>query len=109
MTPLVGDWDGNGTDTIGLYVQSTGVFFLKNTNAGGAADLAFPFGVGGATTFPLVGDWNADTTNTVGIYQNNTGAFFIRNSNTPGNADATVFYGPTGATPLTGDWNGGMH
>lgn len=85
------------------------MFFLKNTNAGGAADLAFQFGAGGANTLPIVGDWNADNTNTVGLYNNATGAFFLRNANTPGPADVAVTYGPAGATPLTGDWNGGMH
>jgi len=27
------DWDGNGTDTIGLYNATTGVWLLRNANA----------------------------------------------------------------------------
>jgi CSLREA domain-containing protein len=40
--PVVGDWDGDGDDTIGTWVS--GSFFLKNTLAGGAADIVFDFG-----------------------------------------------------------------
>ena len=39
LAPLVGDWDGDGIETIGLYNPTTGAFFLKNSNAGGAADI----------------------------------------------------------------------
>ena len=64
--PLVGDWNGDGIDTVGLYDPSTGNFFLKSTNTPGPADIVFGFGPPNAT--PLVGDWNNDGTVTVGIY-----------------------------------------
>ena len=38
-TPLVGDWDGNSSESAGLFKPSTSHFFLKNSHAGGAADL----------------------------------------------------------------------
>ena len=37
--PLVGDWDGNGTDTIGLYDPVWSMFYLRNTLTTGMADL----------------------------------------------------------------------
>ena len=43
IEPLVGDYDGNGTDTVGIYVGSTGAWFLKNANSGGNADVVFSF------------------------------------------------------------------
>ncbi|MBK6317068.1 MAG: hypothetical protein IPF53_22995 [Blastocatellia bacterium] len=55
-TPLAGDFDGNGTDTVGLYSASNGFYFLRNTNAPGGADLTFGYGPAGVT--PLVGDWD---------------------------------------------------
>ena len=53
-TPLVGDWDGNGVDTVGIY--RNGAFYLRNSNSAGTADLAFGYGIPGDT--PVVGDWN---------------------------------------------------
>ena len=90
FVPIDGDYDGNGTDTIGGYDASTGFFFLRNSNTPGAADTFFGFGAGGAGVLPLIGDWDGNGTDTVGIYIQATGTFFLRNSNTSGPADITV-------------------
>jgi hypothetical protein len=105
---IVGDWNGDGTDTIGLYSTSGGAFFLRNSNTGGVADIMFTYGPGGLGFVPIVGDWNGDGVDTVGLYDPAHGAFFLRNSNTGGVADITFTYGPAalGFTPLVGDWNG---
>ena len=42
-TPLVGDWNGDGTDTVGIY--RNGNFYLRNTNGAGNADLVFGYGI----------------------------------------------------------------
>ena len=55
----MGDWDGNGTDTPGLFDPVAGKFFLKNSNAAGAGDLVFRYGPAGAGWLPVVGDWDA--------------------------------------------------
>ena len=39
---FVGDWDGNGTDT--LAVRRGNTFYLKNDTTGGAADTVFSYG-----------------------------------------------------------------
>ena len=108
LTPLVGDWDGDGVDTIGLYNPATGTFFLKNSNASGVADLAFGYGPGGQGWRPVVGDWDGDGVDTIGLYDPSSSFFFLKNSNAPGNADLVYAFGPAGAgwTPLAGDWNG---
>jgi hypothetical protein len=54
----VGDWDGNTTDTPGLYNPTTSTFFLRNTNSAGAADLTFGYGPAGSNWTPDMGDWN---------------------------------------------------
>ena len=54
--PLAGDWNGDGTDTIGLYDPANGFFFLKNMHAPGPADVVF--GYGPANSTPILGDWN---------------------------------------------------
>jgi hypothetical protein len=106
LTPLVGDWDGDGVETIGLYNPATGAFFMKNSNAGGGADIVFSFGPAGLGWRPVTGDWNGDGVDTIGLYDPSTGNFFLKNTNAPGAADLTFGFGGGGATPLAGDWNG---
>jgi subtilisin family serine protease len=105
LVPLAGDWDGNGTTTVGLYDTATATFFLRNSNTPGPADLAFNFGPAGAV--PIVGDWDGNGTTTIGIYIPASGAFFLKNANAPGDADNFFNYGPMASTlsPIVGDWN----
>jgi hypothetical protein len=97
-----------GTDTIGGYSPSTGMFYLRNSNASGMADYQFRFGPAGAGWKPLAGDWNGAGTVTIGGYNPTTGVFYLRNSNSGGIADYQFQFGPAGAgwLPLAGDWNG---
>jgi hypothetical protein len=110
--PLVGDWNGTGVDTVGLYDPNTSTFYLHYTNAAGAADVTFVYGFAGSQTsgylVPLVGDWTGSGVDTVGLYDPRTATFFLRDSNTPGPADSTFVYGPAGLNwiPLAGDWTG---
>ena len=46
------------TQTVGLYAPATGIFFLRNSHAGGAADFTFRYGPAGSDWIPLVGDWD---------------------------------------------------
>jgi hypothetical protein len=56
--PIVGDWNGDGIDTVGLYNPFTSTFFLRNANAEGSADLTFSYGPAGAGRTPLGGNWD---------------------------------------------------
>lgn len=107
VKPLAGDWDGNGTTTIGLYNSATGSFFLRNSNTPGAADITINFGPAGVGAVPVVGDWDNNGTVTVGIFVPSSATFFLRNSNTPGNADIAFQFGaaPSTQAPVVGDWN----
>ena len=98
--PIIGDWDGDGIDTIGVY--RNGVFFLRNANTSGSADLVVPFGIPGDV--PVAGDWDGDGIDTIGVYRN--GVFFLRNSNAAGPADLGFAYGAPGDIPIAGDWTG---
>ena len=43
-TPIVGDWNGNGVDTIGVvYARAHFEWHLRNTNTGGVADRVFRY------------------------------------------------------------------
>ena len=52
--PVIGDWDRNGTDTIGIY--RNGTFYLRNENTNGFATLVFSLGNPG--DMPIAGDWD---------------------------------------------------
>jgi hypothetical protein len=97
--PVVGDWDGNGTATIGIY--RNGSFYLRNSNTIGFADIVFSFGTPGDQ--PVAGDWDGNGTDTIGVYRN--GVFFLRNSNSAGAPDTSFGLGNPGDVGIAGDWN----
>jgi parallel beta-helix repeat protein len=98
-TPVVGDWNGDGKDTIGVY--HSGVFNFRNSNTAGNSDISFAYGKSG--DIPVVGDWNGDGKVTPGVYR--SGVFYLRNSNTAGKSDMSFAYGQSGDIPVIGDWN----
>jgi len=85
--PFIGDFNGDGIDTIGLHRESTGLVYFRNSNTTGIADFQFIFGNPGDKL--TAGDWDGDGDDTVAVYRPSNGMFYIRNSNTQGNADAT--------------------
>jgi len=58
VRPIVGDWDGDGVTTIGVFNPGTGTMALNNTNTSGngVGDIVFSFGLNGDS--PLAGDWD---------------------------------------------------
>ncbi len=40
---VVGDWDGNGTETIGVYYGNTGEFYARNSNSPGGSNYSHTF------------------------------------------------------------------
>jgi len=113
--PVVGDWDGNGTVTIGV-VRPNGNgngnwrWMLRNSNTPGNPELDFEHGSVTLNDRPIVGDWDGNSTTTVGVVRNtgNTWRWLLRNSNTTGNPNLDFEYGsPTlGDLPIAGDWDG---
>jgi subtilisin family serine protease len=100
--PVVGDWDGDGTATIGIY--RNGIFYLRNSNTIGFADIVFAFGAPGDQ--PIAGDWNGDGIDTIGVYRSSAITFYLRNSNSPGAPEMSFALGNPGDVGLAGDWNG---
>jgi hypothetical protein len=98
--PVVGDWNGGGTTTVGVRRGAT--WFLKNVNSTGVADVSFDYGL--ATDWPIAGDWDGDGTTTVGVRRGAT--FYLRNTNSTGQADISVDFGLPDDTPVVGDWDG---
>ncbi len=107
--PFMGDWDGDGEDTPGLYRQSDGFVYLRNSNTQGVADITFFFGNPG--DIPIVGDFDGDGFDTVSIYRPSEARFYIINElgedgGGLGAADFSFIFGNPGDVPFVGDWNG---
>jgi hypothetical protein len=108
MSKFEGSLVPPGSDTAGVYVASSGAWFLRNSNTPGPADAVFGYGPAGAGLVPLDGDWDGDGDDTPGLYDPATGVFFLRNSSSPGPADLVYGFGPAGVgwVALVGDWDG---
>jgi N-acetylmuramoyl-L-alanine amidase len=101
--PVVGDWDGDGIQTVGVVRPNATVgsnhFLLRNSD-GSVAD----FWYGAYGDRPVVGDWNGDGVWTPGAVR--AGVWSLRNSNTTGPAEVTFRFGRSGDRYLAGDWDG---
>ncbi|MEX2322675.1 MAG: M15 family metallopeptidase [Acidimicrobiia bacterium] len=107
--PMMGDWDCDGVDTPGLYRQSDGYVYLRNTNTQGNADIKFFFGNPG--DIPLAGDFSGNGCDTVSIYRPSNQTFYIinelgQNDGGLGAAEFSYVFGNPGDKPFTGDFNG---
>jgi hypothetical protein len=63
--PFVGDWNGDGSDTIGVF--RAGQWFVRNSNTTGVADSTFWFG--NPTDQPVVGQWDAAGPTRAGVWR----------------------------------------
>ena len=99
-TPVSGDWDGNGSDTVGVVRGAN--WLLRNANSAGGANVTFAFGR--PSDIPIVGDWDGNGTYTPGIVRGTT--WHLRNSNSGGAADISFAFGNPGDTFVAGDWDG---
>ncbi len=107
--PFMGDWDGDGVATPGLYRQSDGYVYLRSSNTQGTANYEFFFGDPG--DYPLVGDWNGDGKDTVSIYRQSEGRIYVNNTlgtngGGLGTADYSFGFGNPGDRPFSGDFDG---
>lgn len=113
--PVVGDWDGDGIDTVGLYNQATGVFLLYDSNAQNApVTRAFVFGNPGDK--PMSGRWVDGTPNDpvgkphdgVGVRRDSNGLIYLISAFPNGAvyADYTIVLGNPGWPGFAGRWYG---
>ena len=110
-SPVVGDWNGDGYDEIGLHRKNK---FLLDQNGNGrwegvaGGDVVRVFGAW--TDTPIIGDWNGDGTDDIGVHRHNK--FFLDTNGNgrwdgPGDGGDTRYrFGNPGQTPLAGDWDG---
>ena len=92
-SPLVGDWDADGTDGVGVVRSSTGMAYFSNTLAASSGSTSVPFLKGDD---PVVGKWDS-AADTVVAYQPSSGNFYL-----PGGEP--LQYGNAHTTPISGDF-----
>ena len=104
--PVVGDWNGDGIDTLAVFRPSVGQFFATNSLvANPPVDFTVTFGQNG--DLPVAGDWNGDGIDTVGVYRPSLGNFFLTNTNDfNASVDVTAIFGVAEDLPFAGDFNG---
>ena len=107
--PFLGDWDCDGIETPGLYRQSDGFVFLRNSNTQGIADIRFFFGNPG--DIPIAGDFDGDGCDTVSIYRPSEARIYVinelgANDGGSGAAEHSYLFGDLGDKPFVGDLDG---
>ncbi|MCK9379336.1 MAG: hypothetical protein M0P97_04310, partial [Candidatus Moranbacteria bacterium] len=96
--PIIGDWDGNGTDEIGVFRPSTATFYLRNAAGTGYTTVVF----GASTDLPIIGDWDGNGTDDIGVFRPSTATFYQR----IGTSYTTTQFGTSTDKPIIGDWDG---
>ena len=98
--PVIGDWDGDGTQTQGVF--RAGRWMLTNTLGSGPGGYERIYGQPGDQ--PIVGDWDGDGIQTVGVRRGDE--FLLSNSNLSPSIAYQFLLGDPGDIPVAGDWDG---
>ncbi|MEO3747882.1 VCBS repeat-containing protein, partial [Plantactinospora sp. B5E13] len=102
--PISGDWNGDGTDTVGVFRPSNSTWYLRDTNSGDATTI-FKFGHGASGDIPVAGDWNNDGKDTVGVFRPSNSTWYLTNTTTTLHHEFKFGHGASGDIPVAGDWN----
>lgn len=102
--PVVGDFNGDGIDNIGVYAD--GVWELDlNDNQILDSNETVLFGLAG--DIPVVGDWNGDGRDKIGIVRNGIwNVDYDGDYSWNGTVDWAFGFGEPTDIPVVGDWNG---
>jgi hypothetical protein len=98
--PFTGDFNSNGTDTVGLHRESTGFMYFRNTNSQGNAHNEFYFGDPGDRL--VSGNWLGTGEDYPAVYRPSNRTVYMRHSNTQGNADEQYQWGESHYVPVAG-------
>ena len=104
ITPVTGDWNGNGIRSIGKFQDGRWDIDVNGDGRFTGADTSFNFGQAGDV--PLVGDFNGDGVEEIAVYR--SGQWLIdTNGNREFDAtDKTFQMGGAEDKPVMGDFNG---
>jgi hypothetical protein len=109
---VTGDWNGSGTQKMGVYYQGFWFLDLKGDGTwdGGVVDKQYNFGWSDPNVIPVVGDWNGDGRTKIGVYYQ---GFWYLDYDGNGIWDGgindkayNIGWPAPGVTPIVGDWSG---
>ena len=101
MTPVIGDWDGNGSTTLGAYSPAATAVWYTTTNP--ATNYGYK-NWGTTGDIPVQGDYDGDNITDVAVFRPSNSTWFALRS-----SDSTLFlnnWGQTGDVPVPGDYDG---
>ncbi|MFW6336573.1 MAG: hypothetical protein ACOC3G_05545, partial [Phycisphaeraceae bacterium] len=116
--PVVGDWDDDGLDEIGILRAGGSNFTVWRWLLSGTADGYEDDPVSGftktdfihgntATDIPVIGDWNNSGVQTVGLVRDNgSNLQWILSNSVAAASDITFEHGNSGDLAVVGDWDG---
>lgn len=103
--PVAGDWNGDSVDSIGVYRNNIGYFYLSNSNVAPSVSYSVLLGNPGDT--PLAGRWAADMTHDgLGVFRPSNGILYEKRELSSGFGDYFAIFGNPGDVGIAGDWNG---
>ena len=98
--PLVGDWDNDGIDTVGLHRFSSGFVYIRNSNSQGGANQSWFYGENGDQAF--TGDYNGDGVDSIGLFRPANTTIYLRNLLSDGAAQIQFQLGTSESRPVAG-------
>jgi hypothetical protein len=83
--PVAGDWDGNGTVTIGVFRPSNGTFYLSHTYLGVGVQPTVSVTIvavaPNAGYVPVVGNWTGTPGDKLGLFNSSLSRWYLDNGN----------------------------
>lgn len=102
--PVVGDWQGHGTPSIGVFRQ--GIWYLDIDGDGKLTEKDEVVRLGRGGDRPVVGDFNRDGVDELGIYRNGQWHIDTTGDRRLTDDDLRLTLGDDDDTPVVGDWDG---
>ncbi len=102
--PVVGDWNGDGVDTIGVFLNGTWILDDNGDGRWLPGESMLEFGQAG--DIPVVGDFNGDGIDEIGVFRNGKWIIDSNGNRTMDAEDTVIEFGQAGDLPIVGDWNG---
>jgi hypothetical protein len=105
--PVVGDWNGDGIDNIGIFRRGFWVLDMNGDGRFDANDKSFEFG--NENSLPIVADVNTDGIDEVGSFNDGQWLFDADNDRATSDGDVRFEYGQRHDLPVVADFSGGGH
>jgi hypothetical protein len=106
-SPVVGDWDGDGIQTIGIFREGRWTLDGDGDGALGQHDETFDFGAKGDQ--PVVGDFDGDGVDEIGVYRNGEWIIDSNHNHQLDPQDHRLQFGSASDSPVVGDFDGDGH